>query len=101
MIARLLVKRIVHLTFCEPSLILDLCRNEEHLLTRVSKADTFRVVMLFWMFWFSIKQRESLLSRLTSFQSVFRRRRHRHRIRRAVRRAVTASHRIVSIVSAP
>ena len=46
MVMRLLVKRIVHLTFCGPRLILDLCRNEEHLLGRVWKADTFCVVML-------------------------------------------------------
>ena len=35
MIARLLVKRLVHLTFLVSRFVSDLCRNEEHLLRRV------------------------------------------------------------------
>ena len=31
MVARLLVKRLVHLTFLVPRFESDLCRNEEHL----------------------------------------------------------------------
>ena len=41
MVARLLVKRLVHLTFLVPRFESDLCRNEEHLWIVLGKAETF------------------------------------------------------------